>query len=138
LDFRDTDSAIEFLLERLINWSDAYRQLICSTTFFVGLPIRKFPLDKPWKENRPLPITLIGDAAHLMQPFAGQGVNIGLKDALILSDNLTNGKFDSIRSAIEDYEQKMFVYAREAQAESHTNEIEMRSPTFSFQQLINS
>jgi tetracycline 11a-monooxygenase, tetracycline resistance protein len=138
LDFRDTDSAIEFLLERLINWSDAYRQLICSTTFFVGLPIRKFPLDKPWKENRPLPITLIGDAAHLMQPFAGQGVNIGLKDALILSDNLTNGKFDSIQSAIDDYEQKMFVYAREAQAESHTNEIEMRSPTFSFQQLINS
>jgi tetracycline 11a-monooxygenase, tetracycline resistance protein len=138
LDFRDTDSVIEFLLERLINWSDAYRQLICSTTFFVGLPIRKFPLDKPWKENRPLPITLIGDAAHLMQPFAGQGVNIGLKDALILSDNLTNGKFDSIQSAIDDYEQKMFVYAREAQAESHTNEIEMRSPTFSFQQLINS
>jgi tetracycline 11a-monooxygenase, tetracycline resistance protein len=138
LDFRDTDSVIEFLLERLINWSDAYRQLICSTTFFVGLPIRKFPLDKPWKENRPLPITLIGDAAHLMQPFAGQGVNIGLKDALILSDNLTNGKFDSIQSAIDDYEQKMFVYAREAQAESHTNEIEMRSPTFSFQLLINS
>jgi tetracycline 11a-monooxygenase, tetracycline resistance protein len=38
----------------------------------------------------------------------------------------------------DDYEQKIFVYAREAQAESNTNEIEMRSPTFSFQQLINS
>lgn len=138
LDFRNTNSIVGFLLTRLSNWSDAYRQLIRSTTFFVGLPIKKFPLDKPWKENRRLPITLIGDAAHLMQPFAGQGVNIGLTDALILSDNLTNGKFDSIQSAIDDYEQKMFVYAREAQAESGRNEIEMRSPSFSFQQLINS
>jgi len=137
LDFRNTNSVIEFLLNRLCGWSDEYRQLIQSTTFFVGLPIRKFPLDEPWKENRPLPITLIGDAAHLMQPFAGHGVNIGLKDALILSDNLINEKFDSIQSAVADYEQKMFVYAGEAQGESGTNEIEMRDPHFSFQQLIN-
>ena len=137
LDFRNTNSIIDFLLKRISNWSDAYRQLIQATTFFVGLPIRKFPLNKPWKENRPLPITLIGDAAHLMQPFAGHGVNIGLKDALILSRNLTNGTFDTIETAINNYEQKMFVYAGEAQVESGRNEIEMRSPGFSFQLLIN-
>jgi len=72
-----------------------------------------------------------------MPPFAGQGVNIGLMDTLILSDNLTNGKFKTIQTAIDDYEQKMFVYATEAQLESSKNEIEMHNPDFSFQKLIN-
>nr|QVQ61005.1 tetX: tetracycline inactivation enzyme [Escherichia sp.] len=39
-------------------------------------------------------------------------------DALILSDNLTNGKFNSIEEAIENYEQQMFIYGKEAQEES--------------------
>ncbi|MHA4895759.1 FAD-dependent oxidoreductase [Pedobacter sp. PWIIR3] len=136
-DFQHVENSIEFLLSRLSNWSEEYKQLIRSTTFFVGLPVRMFPLDKSWKTSRPLPITLIGDAAHLMPPFAGQGVNIGLIDTLILSENLTSGKFESIERAIDDYEQQMFFYAREAQLESSKNEVMMRDPNFSFQQLIN-
>ena len=35
----------------------------------------------------------------------------GLIDALILSENLTNRKFETIQAAIDDYEKQMFNYA---------------------------
>jgi tetracycline resistance monooxygenase len=136
-ELKDRNQVAAFLSEKFSGWDERYHRLFRATSFFVGLTTKVLPLDQPWKNNRPLPITLIGDAAHLMPPFAGQGVNTGLVDAAILAANLTKGTFGTIGAAISDYEQQMFVYASAAQIESRENELEMREPNFSFDRFIN-
>lgn len=68
-------------------------------------------------------VTLLGDSAHLMTPFAGVGVNVAMADALDLARALiskkqsTVAKFSSdkrnIASAIEQYEASMFERSEE-------------------------
>lgn len=136
LNFQDTGSIIMFLSNLLADWNEIYKKLLRSTSSLIGLPTRKFPLSKTWKNDRSLPITLVRDAAHIMPPFAGEGVNIGLLDTIILSDNLTNGKVETIQEAINDYEQQMIVYATEAQLETSKNEIQILRPDFSFHNFM--
>lgn len=113
LDFEDTISIRAFLNTTFENWHDDYKTFFLASTDFSGLPLRLFSLEEPWKNHSN--ITLVGDAAHVMPPFAGEGVNMGLMDAYQLTENLTSGEFATIQDAIDNYEQKMFGYALEAQ-----------------------
>ncbi|TBL70291.1 FAD-dependent oxidoreductase [Paenibacillus thalictri] len=52
---------------------------------------------------------LLGDAAHLMSPFMGEGVNLAMLDALELALSLVrHGDFEEFLRA---YEQKMYEYS---------------------------
>ncbi|KAF2169306.1 hypothetical protein M409DRAFT_20532 [Zasmidium cellare ATCC 36951] len=58
-------------------------------------------------------VTLLGDAAHLMTPFGGVGVNAAMADSLYLAKALITQKSnlhtqEGISRAIEAYEQDMF------------------------------
>lgn len=50
-----------------------------------------FPLKRQHAQSYVRPgIALVGDAAHMINPLAGQGVNIGLLDAAVLAEVLVN------------------------------------------------
>lgn len=52
-------------------------------------PRMSFPLRQRHAKNYVVPgIALVGDAAHTIHPLAGQGVNLGFKDVLALSEEI--------------------------------------------------
>ncbi|EHK97161.1 putative Tetracycline resistance protein from transposon/Tn4400 [Glarea lozoyensis 74030] len=64
-------------------------------------------------------VTLLGDAAHLMTPFAGVGVNVAMVDAMELAreimrwkDAFVDGDATALDEAVKVYEERMFVRAK--------------------------
>lgn len=83
------------------------------------------PLDQTWDS---LPnVTMIGDAAHVMPPFAGEGANMAMLDALELSECLASDQFENLQEAISFYETNMRPRAATAAKESLENGERMHS-----------
>jgi 2-polyprenyl-6-methoxyphenol hydroxylase-like FAD-dependent oxidoreductase len=75
------------------------------------------PVGFTWPHKRG--VTLLGDAAHLMTPFAGIGVNTAFYDALLLSrqivEFLESERPKDIDDYVARYEKEMFEVAHRAQ-----------------------
>ncbi|MBB6329718.1 2-polyprenyl-6-methoxyphenol hydroxylase-like FAD-dependent oxidoreductase [Chryseobacterium sediminis] len=126
LDFSDNTQLLKWFKTEYSEWSPVWDELFENVaTPFVPRLIYSMPSDHSW-ETQPN-LTLIGDAAHVMPPFAGEGANMAMLDALELSEYLTNNHYNSLQEAISAYENNMLKRAAIATHESLENGERMHS-----------
>ncbi len=67
-------------------------------------------------------ITLLGDAAHLMTPFGGQGANLAMLDAVDLADCLCDTSFATRTDSLRAFEDKMCRRSSDAAGQTQKNQ----------------
>jgi 2-polyprenyl-6-methoxyphenol hydroxylase-like FAD-dependent oxidoreductase len=104
------------VFERIKNWHSPIPEIISATPSenISGYPVYDREILNPDLLNKSGSVTLIGDAAHPMSPFKGQGANQALLDALSLAKLIyKNCKYkdwrdDGIRvSVLNEFEKTM-------------------------------
>lgn len=126
IDLADKLKVLSWFKKDFAEWGNVWHELfINAETPFMPIPIYCMPLNQTWEA---LPnLTMLGDAAHLMPPFAGEGVNMAMLDALELSECLCSENFSDIQTAIASYENQMRKRAAEAAHFSLENGDKMHS-----------
>ena len=125
-DTRDPVAVKEALKEEYQGWNEKIVQLtqVADGDILVR-SLYMLPVGHRWEHRKGA--TLIGDAAHAMTPFAGEGVNTALADSLELAEGVIaavqQGKWQEggLDEVIKVYEDKMFARAEPVCQESWDN-----------------
>lgn len=109
VDWSDADAVRTALLEDFADWSPELKDLIrdCDDAI-VARQIFALPIGHSWA--RTPGVTLIGDAAHVMSPYAGEGANLALLDGAELAQSLVRHG-DDVETALGEFEAAMFARA---------------------------
>jgi 2-polyprenyl-6-methoxyphenol hydroxylase-like FAD-dependent oxidoreductase len=115
IDFKDKGQVFAWFKQEFADWSDIWDELFENAeSVFIPRPQYCIPLNQTWEA---LPnLTMLGDAAHLMPPYAGEGVNMAMLDALELAECLLSDDFANTHDAIAAYEKQMRARASETAA----------------------
>ncbi|WEK71383.1 MAG: NAD(P)/FAD-dependent oxidoreductase [Candidatus Chryseobacterium colombiense] len=106
LDYNDKAQILDWFKSTYPEWNPIWLELFENAeTPFIPRPIYCIPFDQTWEAQSN--VTMIGDAAHVMPPFAGEGVNMAMLDALELSECLTSNQYQTLQEAISGYETQM-------------------------------
>src|ERR1700727_2672014 len=111
------DQRVAWFHANFQGWSEMWDPLFKEAASMVWRPLLVCPTDQHWEPKRN--VTLIGDAAHVMPPYAGEGVNMAMLDALVLSRLLLSQ--DTSSDAIAAYEAEMFVRMRHMTEDTMVN-----------------
>jgi 2-polyprenyl-6-methoxyphenol hydroxylase-like FAD-dependent oxidoreductase len=112
IDFSKKEQVFEWFKNEFGSWDPVWQELFNSDDMsIIPRPQYHFPLDQQWDA---LPnLTMLGDAAHRMPPYAGEGVNMAMQDAFELAEVLSGDKFPDVQTAIAAYEKQMCKRASE-------------------------
>jgi 2-polyprenyl-6-methoxyphenol hydroxylase-like FAD-dependent oxidoreductase len=128
IDFKNKEQVFTWFKETYATWSAEWHEFFTNDdVHFILRPQYYFPLNQTWVTQDNL--TMLGDAAHRMPPFAGEGANVAMQDAFELAECLTGNKFPDIKTAISHFEKQMVTRGAEATQDTIENTERMHSKT---------
>jgi 2-polyprenyl-6-methoxyphenol hydroxylase-like FAD-dependent oxidoreductase len=116
IDWSNISTALEQYVDRYFSHihADLKRVIFSCIDSLDTRALYELPIGWRWPSRSG--VTLIGDAAHVFTPFAGEGVNTGMKDALVLAQELVKvwNREQSLDEGVKAYEEEMFPRSTEA------------------------